>query len=266
MGRPRLAGLHGVCTSYEPAPGRTVHVGDDTVVAVLAALGVDASTPQAVRAALEAYDHGPARALLPPTVVVRPGRPLICTGCPKAPPCGSRPSRARCWTGGPIPEALRTGPAPEGRTVTWAASLGVHTLRAHTPDGRSARAHLVVAPDRMPAPPGRTHGFMVQLYSLLSGRSWGMGDLGDLADLAAWSGRALGTGFLQINPLHAAVPGAPTDPRRTAPPPAASPTPSTSESRTSPNSPASTAPPAAGSTRSSYAPRSCAKRCSTRTR
>lgn len=39
-----------------------------------------------------------------------------------------------------------------------------------------------------------------------------MGDLGDLADLAAWSGRALGTGFLQLNPLHAAVPGPPTDP------------------------------------------------------
>ena len=39
-----------------------------------------------------------------------------------------------------------------------------------------------------------------------------MGDLGDLADLARWSGRTLGSGFVQVNPLHAAVPGAPTDP------------------------------------------------------
>ncbi|MEU3505931.1 4-alpha-glucanotransferase, partial [Streptomyces hundungensis] len=54
--------------------------------------------------------------------------------------------------------------------------------------------------------------FLVQLYSLLSTRSWGMGDLGDLAELAAWSGRTLGSGFVQVNPLHAAVPGAPTDP------------------------------------------------------
>ncbi len=39
-----------------------------------------------------------------------------------------------------------------------------------------------------------------------------MGDLGDLADLAAWAGRTLGSGFVQVNPLHAAVQGSPTDP------------------------------------------------------
>ncbi|WP_030020581.1 4-alpha-glucanotransferase [Streptomyces monomycini] len=236
MGRPRLAGLHGVCTSYEPAPGRIEHVGDDTVVAVLAALGVDASTPHAVRAALEAYDHGAGQALLPPTVVVRPGRPPDLARLPEG-----TALRVETESG----EVLDWGPDPGGRTeyayeppaqppdhdgarsprrapvrtpdrvpgdTVGRLPLGIHTLRAHTPDGRSARAHLIVAPDRMPTPPGRAHGFMVQLYSLLSGRSWGMGDLGDLADLAAWSGRTLGTGFVQINPLHAAVPGAPTDP------------------------------------------------------
>ncbi|MFF1301684.1 4-alpha-glucanotransferase, partial [Streptomyces sp. NPDC058307] len=75
-----------------------------------------------------------------------------------------------------------------------------------------ADAHLIVAPPRLPAPPGRSYGLLVQLYSLLSQRSWGMGDLGDLAELTSWAGRALGAGFVQVNPLHAAVPGAPTDP------------------------------------------------------
>ncbi|WP_143674783.1 hypothetical protein, partial [Streptomyces caniscabiei] len=50
----RLAALHGVATSYSPSPDRTVAASDAAVVAVLAALDVDASTPDAVRAALAA--------------------------------------------------------------------------------------------------------------------------------------------------------------------------------------------------------------------
>jgi 4-alpha-glucanotransferase len=57
-----------------------------------------------------------------------------------------------------------------------------------------------------PAPPGRSWGFTVQLYSLRSRGSWGHGDLRDLADLAAWSGRELRAGFVQCSPLHAAEP------------------------------------------------------------
>ena len=57
-----------------------------------------------------------------------------------------------------------------------------------------------------PAPVARSWGFAVQLYSLRSRASWGHGDLRDLAELAAWSARDLGAGFVLINPLHAAEP------------------------------------------------------------
>ncbi|MFF8785561.1 4-alpha-glucanotransferase [Streptomyces sp. NPDC015125] len=202
MGRARLARLHGIATSYEPSPDRSVQITGDTVVAVLAALGVDASTPQAVRSALAAYEDGARRALLPRTVVARPGRP---------------PDLARLPEGTVLRVETESGAAAQDQAASAPAALarlplGVHVLHARAPDGRSARARLIVAPDRVPAPAGRSHGFLVQLYSLLSRQSWGMGDLGDLTDLAAWSGRALGTGFLQLNPLHAAVPGPPTDP------------------------------------------------------
>ncbi|WP_328386819.1 4-alpha-glucanotransferase [Streptomyces sp. NBC_00400] len=202
MGRARLARLHGIATSYEPSPGRSVQITGDTVVAVLAALGVDASTPQAVRSALAAYEDRAARALLPGTVVARPGRP---------------PDLAHLPEGTVLRVETESGAAAQGLAASGPAALarlplGIHVLHARAPDGRAADARLIVAPDRVPAPPGRSHGFLVQLYSLLSRQSWGMGDLGDLADLAAWSGRALGTGFLQLNPLHAAVPGPPTDP------------------------------------------------------
>ncbi len=65
---------------------------------------------------------------------------------------------------------------------------------------------------RAACPRERSWGFAVQLYSLRSRGSWGHGDLRDLADLAAWSARDLGAGFVLINPLHAAEPLPPVSP------------------------------------------------------
>ena len=63
-----------------------------------------------------------------------------------------------------------------------------------------------------PAPAARSWGFAVQLYSVRSRASWGHGDLRDLAELAAWSARRLGAGFVLVNPLHAAEPLPPVSP------------------------------------------------------
>ncbi|MER7851553.1 4-alpha-glucanotransferase [Streptomyces bacillaris] len=287
MGLSRLAALHGVATSYSPSPDVTVSVPDDTVIAVLAALGVDAGTPEAVRRSLVAAESR--SRLLPPTVVVWAGEPLppALTGLPpgsavrvepepaagggRAPgsgpatgtgipaplpatgpapnvPAGPAQATASAPTAGPAAgtagtsapaqataSAQTAGTAGTGTTGTAATPgtgtagatvprdpaapagwtqppYGIHRLHVRTPDHHEASATLVVAPARVPQPPERTHGFLVQLYSLLSARSWGMGDLGDLADLAAWAGRTLGSGFVQVNPLHAAFPGRPTDP------------------------------------------------------
>ncbi|MFF9714753.1 4-alpha-glucanotransferase [Streptomyces sp. NPDC014603] len=191
----RLAALHGVATSYRPSPDRTVTASATAVTLALAALGVDTGTPDAVRAALTAREDALRTRLLPPTVVGR--------GTTTPPALAALPEGTRLHI---ITE--------DGETRTHADGLppGVHQVTATAPDGRTARSHLIVAPPRLPAPPGRTHGLLVQLYSLLSHRSWGMGDLGDLRALADWAGRTLDAGFIQVNPLHAAVPGAPTDP------------------------------------------------------
>ncbi|MCZ2523245.1 4-alpha-glucanotransferase [Streptomyces sp. HB2AG] len=195
-----LAARHGVDTRFRPFPDRPAGVPPETVVAVLGALGVDATTPGAVRAALARHDEQTAERLLPPCAVARTGTGA--RGRPPVPPGTAlhvtlEDGTSREWDG--------TDGLPPGR----------HRLTARAPDGRTDTAPLIVAPPRLPGPPRRGHGLMVQLYSLLSQRSWGMGDLGDLADLASWAGRRLGSDFLQINPLHAAVPaagGAPTDP------------------------------------------------------
>ncbi|MGV9503668.1 4-alpha-glucanotransferase [Streptomyces sp. NPDC003642] len=191
----RLAVLHGVAPSYSPSPDRTVAASATAVTLALAALDVDASTPGAVRAALAARERELGARLLPPTVVA----------------WGANPPAALAA----LPEGTRLRVETEqGETRASAEQLppGVHRLTVTAPDGRTAHAHLIVAPERLPTPPGRSYGLLVQLYSLLSRRSWGMGDLGDLAELAGWAGRSLGAGFVQVNPLHAAVPGAPTDP------------------------------------------------------
>ncbi len=241
----RLAALHGVATSYSPSPDTTVPASAAAVTRALAALGVDASTDEAVRAALAVREQEITERLLPPTVVGR----------------GARPPEALAA----LPEGTRLEIRTEdGGTRASAEDLppGVHLLTATAPDGRTARAHLIVAPPRLPAVEGRSYGLLVQLYSLLSRRSWGMGDLADLGELAGWAGRALGAGFVQVNPLHAAVPGPrPTRPR-TVPPRAASPTPCTCGSRPCPSSPTSRT--ASGCTPCWSGRRGCARRCSAR--
>ncbi|MFG2019018.1 4-alpha-glucanotransferase [Actinomadura geliboluensis] len=171
----RLAGHHGVATRYADWRGREAAVAPDTLVAVLAALGVDASTPGAARAELERV-RAPARTL-PPVVVVRHG-----DGPPDFP--GASVELA---TGETVPPTARL-------------PLGWHRLHAG-----AESAPLLVAPRRLRTP-DRVWGLTVQLYSVRSRASWGIGDLRDLADLAAWSGRARGAGFALINPLHAAEP------------------------------------------------------------
>ncbi|MFG2618079.1 4-alpha-glucanotransferase [Streptomyces sp. NPDC048507] len=189
----RLAALHGVATAYQPAEDVTVEVPRDTVRTVLGVLGAPVDDPGAADAAARER----AGRLLPPTVVQWRGEALPGALAALAP--GTR---------------LRVAPEDGTPARDWDAALplGVHRLTAETPDGRIAEATLIVAPERAPAAPERAHGLLVQLYSLLSERSWGMGDLGDLAELARWAARTHGAGFVQVNPLHAAVPGTPTDP------------------------------------------------------
>uniref|UniRef100_UPI002FDC0327 4-alpha-glucanotransferase n=1 Tax=Streptomyces sp. IBSBF 2806 TaxID=2903529 RepID=UPI002FDC0327 len=194
----RLAALHGVATSYQPSPDRTVTASAAAVVRVLAALGVDAGSPPAVRAALAARERELRERLLPPTVV--------CWSDDRAEALAALPEGSR------LRVETEQGESHDSVGSLAGLPLGVHRLTAVTPDGRTGSAHLVVAPPRLTAPAGRSYGLLVQLYSLLSRRSWGMGDLGDLAELTAWAGRVLGAGFVQVNPLHAAVPGTPTDP------------------------------------------------------
>jgi 4-alpha-glucanotransferase len=84
--------------------------------------------------------------------------------------------------------------------------LGYHELA----DGGETPTMVVVTPRRCP-PATRAWGWATQLYALRSGRSWGIGDFGDLRELARWSAR-LGARVVLTNPFHADVPVFPQEP------------------------------------------------------
>ncbi|MDH6128383.1 4-alpha-glucanotransferase [Kitasatospora sp. GP82] len=193
-----LARLHGVATRYTTDLGQPVDISPDTLRAVLAALGADTSSSGGIREALAERQEAFAHRLLPPTVVLRAGRP---------PTDLATPPGAELWI--ETEQGTRHGIGALGKELVD-LPIGRHVLHAER-GGRAEAVPLLVAPERL-AGPGRRHwGFLVQLYSLLSHRSWGLGDLGDLAELASWAG-GLGAGFVLLNPLHAYVPGPLPDP------------------------------------------------------
>jgi len=186
----KLAAAHGVAIDYKDQLERTVEVSADSVVAVLHALGVDASTPGAVAESLHAVAQRPKT---PPTVVMRQSE---------------RHRVAVDDASDVIGVILETGeerPAQHENGVITLAGLptGWHTLRTTTRD-----IPVVVAPDRVTEPRSRHWGLMVQLYAMRSHTSWGIGDLHDLRTLTRWTAEQ-GGGLVLVNPLHATPPTPP---------------------------------------------------------
>lgn len=212
----RLAAAYGVAVDYLDQRKRRVEVSRESVVAVLAALGVDASDHQAVHAALREHALAAYRRLVAPAVVVRQG---VGAHVEVHPPEDADPAVTLHLEGGGEAtdlhwlarrvEPVEVDGVPIGtRTLVlpYDLPLGWHRLVVRV--GRlEAEATVVVAPYRLDLPAGlqRGWGWMLQLYAARSRGSWGIGDLVDLAELAAWSG-AEGAGLLCLNPLHAVAP------------------------------------------------------------
>jgi len=225
-----LASAYGVATEFWDQAGAHQEVSEDTVVAVLAALGVDATTPEGVAAALHERRIRDWRRTLPPVFVVREGDGATCwVHLPHG-------DGARMWIeledGGSRSDVVQVDRWVEPVEVDGALvgeatfalpgdlPTGWHRLHAEV-QGADGGTHvastvLVVTPRALALPERlrrrRGWGFAAQLYSVRSRRSWGLGDVSDLSDLVSWSGRELGADFVLVNPLHAASPVPPMAP------------------------------------------------------
>ena len=176
-----LAEAHGVATWYEDWHRERRDVSDESVIGVLALLGVDASSPASITRELATIRTARERKLLPGTVVLREGasHPLAAPGEVLLEDGSTRAA---------------AGEVPAGLPLGW------HKLRTGEQE-----VTLVVVPAELPEPP-ESWGWMLQLYSLHSAASWGMGDLGDLRTFVEHS---RGAGLVLLNPLHAVTPTLP---------------------------------------------------------
>ena len=196
-----------------------------TIVAVLRALGIDASDDAAAARALAQEADRPWRRLLPPVVVCREGwTPWV----PVHLPHGDRPRSGSTWrtaaaaTCARSTTGCRRGSSTGARWARRRTSCPATCRSAGTPWARQARRHHRHGRRWSSPPPGsqlpahagrrRAFGLMTQLYSVRSRRSWGVGDLADLGELAAWAAHDLGADFVLVNPLHAAEPVPPMEP------------------------------------------------------
>jgi 4-alpha-glucanotransferase len=220
-----LATRYGVATEYQDWTGRHAVVAESTLVAVLDALGVAAATDDERHTALAAHDRDYWTRSLPPTIVgtagvatpfwvhVTHGDPV---GLWVRLEDGSVRTGLRQLENNRAPYDLgdrRVGEA----TFELPADLPLGYHRLHLQVGAFDTSTLViVSPASLELPPrlgsNRAWGLATQLYSVRSEKSWGIGDLTDLTDLAVWSASRYGAGFILINPLHAAAPTAPMEP------------------------------------------------------
>lgn len=218
-----LAEAHGISTTYQGQDGSDQIVDDDTLVAVLAALGQRVSVDGAV-GLQQALDN---RALdrwswvIPPTTVLTEHSEtevpvhflegevigmhleLESDAVVSLEPVGDFTEPV--WSSG-VQRFQTTFRIPSD------LPLGYHRLVATVEGGTSATGHLIVVPERLSTADtfasDRGWGLAAQLYSTRSSQSWGVGDWNDLDHLCRLAADH-GGDFVLTNPLHATEPQPP---------------------------------------------------------
>ncbi len=223
-----LAEAYNVATEFWTFTGELKQISSLTLVKILGAMNVDATTDDTCRQALGLARTRPWRLTLPECTVVRE---QASANVPVHVPDGASidfevvfedgSSRAIAQADVYVPprdiEGTRIGEAVF--ELPRDLPLGYHRIRVVvTPVGEAAgkvsEAPLIVVPVRLPLPSeqGRSGwGVMAQLYSVRSRSSWGVGDTADLKELCSlFAGE--GAQFVLVNPLHAAEPTTPMTP------------------------------------------------------
>ncbi|AIZ15275.1 4-alpha-glucanotransferase [Bifidobacterium catenulatum] len=213
----QLAKLNGISTSYIDQLGTYVEIRDEVLVSVLAALGVDASSDEAIETSYELTKQRIADTLVEPTIVKFIGKesttPIRAKGHDVTLRLlledGTQYEGNLCMYLTPQTDGSLTFTLPDD------IPAGYHTLRVNA-GPLHGEARLICAPARVPLPPAiaekQRWGWMAQMYSIRSAESWGVGDYGDLKLLLTDAAEKSHADFMLINPIHATAPVEPLEP------------------------------------------------------
>jgi 4-alpha-glucanotransferase len=211
-----LSARVGILAEYVDQFGETRATSDKTRIAILAAMGLDAHDDAEARRTLQLLDARERERILPPVRVVRvtdawdsairfriPEPWASRAGGRVAYICELREEGGETMLHEGVVERS-AGPVIDVGLAPLVA-LGYHQVRLTLQSEgeiREAEQLLIVAPSSCTVPARRAFGVVANLYTLRSERNWGVGNFGDLAELAEWSAER-GAAFVGVNPLHA---------------------------------------------------------------
>ncbi len=234
-GRRHLGEIKGVELAYYDVRGRLHQLPEETLSALLQAMGVAAETPEEIEREIRREAEKDRRRLTDPLIVAPVSRPpgeiLFQVPVPEELPGGdiqttlqvrlavreeSGYQRLRDFECQEI--AFRQSQELDGIRIQQAAipfpsglPLGRHHLRLSV--SIAGRLHespirVILVPEKTYGPPaleggGKRAGLMVALHGLRSHSNWGVGDFGDLKILIAWATETLGVDVIGLLPLHA---------------------------------------------------------------
>ncbi len=228
LARPliRLAKLVGVATSYVGMSHDYHEIEDDVLVAVLKALGIDASNDEAINQSINPSSrerdharggsHGAACVGKESKVEVHVGM----FDAPEATITLENGSNSRARSPMRVGEKIAHEIDGSFFFTSYRSSCPPICPKAITPSGtvgeRTETATVISAPEKIELlddmKNGSLWGWMSQLYSIRSKGSWGVGDFEDLKTMLVEAKKKTGSDFMLINPMHAAEPVPPLTP------------------------------------------------------
>ncbi len=228
LARPliRLAKLVGVATSYVGMSHDYHEIEDDVLVAVLKALGIDASTDEAIDQSISSIIRERRARIVAPTVLHVVGKESLIEihgGMFDIPKASITLENGDPFTGEIAHDVGNNTALRVDGEFVFASQLvipadlpaGYHTLEVSLGD-KTETATLISVPEKIELldemKQGSLWGWMSQLYSIRSSGSWGVGDFEDLKTLLVESKKKTGADFMLINPIHAADPVPPLTP------------------------------------------------------